>query len=370
MSPSFMSTAISLRSSNLSSKKAGSSEEPPIDSSILDEVKPIAKSTAPRKIRLYEDDEESSSSSEGKIATSFKDEFIQVQSSQEEEVNSTDREDLNELDELFTSDILSRFAQEAPLSFSSIKEDSRGEDSLDEMQDRIASTVFTRFTEAAPLSFIPFTAPSFSPRPALVFGQEFWQSLSAEVDSERIVPPPVETGACPFWPDRAIGATQILVYIPSRLNGEPYNLLRLSSFLDTLRNKGTGFYKLVLASLTDEERNRSVNRPYWACFTMETIPGSNDKPFIQQQQMVSPFGYSPPRLIEAATSIILYALSERKRLYPNTYTRCQEKFKNWNYAIGKFEATSFNTENLSCLHIEPLDNTHKSLGLAGVKRYT
>ena len=79
--------------------------------------------------------------------------------------------------------------------------------------------------------------------------------------------------------------------------------------------------------------------------TKTVLNGSRNKSYAEQQQIVKAFSekakalYQVPRAIEAAVSVFMRYIVTGERLLnddPWTYTRCQEKYREWQLVVGGF----------------------------------
>ncbi len=94
-----------------------------------------------------------------------------------------------------------------------------------------------------------------------------------------------------------------------------------------------------------------IQASYWALFTKDVIPGSRNKNYDTQKQLVADLSkkanvpYEVPFLLESATSIFMEYVQSGTRLYsdnPWTFTRCQDKrpsaYPNYPLVVGGFSS--------------------------------
>jgi hypothetical protein len=141
---------------------------------------------------------------------------------------------------------------------------------------------------------------------------------------------------CPFWPERKIAETHLLVLIPATVNGRPFKLDYLSELIQAPKNGGHATkYRCYWIDLKSQEGEKSVERSYWVLMTRDVLPGTRNKSYSGQKKILEEKAKSTrlfriggaPTLLEAATSILMEYVRTGKRLYndkPWTYTNCQE----------------------------------------------
>jgi hypothetical protein len=176
--------------------------------------------------------------------------------------------------------------------------------------------------------------------PAPVFGVWEWARYFGEVGVAPPLPSDINEildSPCPFWPEKVVKETHLLVLIPSTVDGEAFTLDLLEELIQDPRGNGhrTRYF------LYDDEVQRSSgdvysSSSYWVLFPRDILPGSSNKPYEAQQVLVaqqsSSIDHSPyeiPNVLEAATTILLHYVRSGDRLYaggsdalPSTSTRC------------------------------------------------
>ncbi len=170
-----------------------------------------------------------------------------------------------------------------------------------------------------------------------VFGAEEWTKYFGEVDVEPPLPGNIVStlnSPCPFWPDRCVKDTHLLVLIPSTVGGAPYNLNLLKALIETPRCGGHGtqyryYDRDVQAGLGDPSPSHS----YWILMTRDVLPNSRGKSYTVQKELIAVHAretglpYVMAGALEAATVILSYYARSGDRIYTNnpwTYTRCQD----------------------------------------------
>ena len=180
-----------------------------------------------------------------------------------------------------------------------------------------------------------------------IFGAREWIQYFGEVGEEPSLPSDIDEilgSPCPFWPDRAVRDTHLLVLIPSTVDGKAFTLDLLGELIRNPRGGGHSAQYF----LYDDEVQRSSgdaysSSSYWVLMTRDVLPGSKSKPYAVQQALVaqqsSYINYPPyeiPHVLEAATTILSHYVCGGNRLYegyagegasdelPSTSTRCAE----------------------------------------------
>ena len=141
-------------------------------------------------------------------------------------------------------------------------------------------------------------------------------------------------GPCPFWPDKLVKDTHLLVLIPATVGGVPFTLNLLGELIQHPSNGGHRtecrcYNGRVKAQIGAESPPRS----YWLLMTRDVLPGNRNTGYADQKAFVAGYAsresvpYVLPSVLEAATAILMHHAREGERLfgdYPWTYTYCQE----------------------------------------------
>jgi hypothetical protein len=141
-------------------------------------------------------------------------------------------------------------------------------------------------------------------------------------------------GPCPFWPDKLVKDTHLLVLIPATVGGVPFTLNGLGELVKHPSHGGHRtecrcYHGRVKAQMGAESPPRS----YWVLMTRDVLPGSRNTGYAHQKAIVAGYAsregvpYALPSVLEAATAILMHHAREGDRLfgdYPWTYTYCQE----------------------------------------------
>ena len=180
--------------------------------------------------------------------------------------------------------------------------------------------------------------------PSQAFGAKEWEKYFGKVGQEPLLPTDISTtlsGACPFWPDKQVKDTHLLVLIPATVNGKPYNLNLLEEFIQHPLGGGHATkYDPYGDLLKKAYGTQAPRRSYWVLMTRDVLEGSRNKTYADQQALVAGHAkrtqlpYELPSALEAATAILSHYVRSGERLCadnPWTYTRCRE-FQKGNFA--------------------------------------
>ena len=181
----------------------------------------------------------------------------------------------------------------------------------------------------------------------IAFGKADWEKRFGDVGD---VPPIPEKMAeilnapCPFNPGKQVGDTHMLVLIPHTVNREPFTLNLLQELIQKHKEKEASRFACYSDDVKNKLGDKQFGKAHWILMTKDVIPGSRNKTYDEQKQLVQDKGeddYELPRAIEAAVSILMHYFKTDEHLYvkdPWTFTRCQETVteNQWPVAIGGF----------------------------------
>jgi hypothetical protein len=188
--------------------------------------------------------------------------------------------------------------------------------------------------------------------PEISFGAKQWEEHFGIVDEEPPLPENIDAilnSTCPFWPDKKVRDTHLLVLIPKRVGGAPLTLNLLQKIIEQPKKGHATKYRYYDSNVKNELGDKQVEKAYWVLMTADVIPGSRNKSYDVQKKLLqdcakkSSVSYTLPTTLEAATAILMNYVASGKRLYsdsPYTYTRCQEKVYNNQFpaVVGGFGA--------------------------------
>ena len=159
------------------------------------------------------------------------------------------------------------------------------------------------------------------------FGKAKWGKYIGDVGVEPPLPENIREvleSSCPYWRGKKIKETHMLTLIPATVDGEVLTLERLGELVKTPKVGYPGHYRLWFPHGHEKAK---TDASYWVLMTKDVIPGTRNESYVEQQNRLKE-GYEVPKLIEAAASILMAYISEKKRCIqrnPLTYTRCQEE---------------------------------------------
>ncbi|MDN3508580.1 MAG: hypothetical protein P0S93_00870 [Candidatus Neptunochlamydia sp.] len=167
----------------------------------------------------------------------------------------------------------------------------------------------------------------------------------------------------------------MLVLIPKTVNNKPFNLNLLKELIQAPKQgetKTTLHLYFYLEEVKAELGKISPENSYWVLMTKDIIPGSRNKTYDCQKELVHTKGrgsYELPSAIEAAASILMHYFKTGECLYirdPETYTRCQKTVTGEQYpvTIGGFSSYVL---DLRCY--SGSNSNEKEDGVAAVRKF-
>ena len=168
-------------------------------------------------------------------------------------------------------------------------------------------------------------------------GEAEWKQYFGDVRSAPPLPSDIATildGPCPFWPNKKVRDTHLLVLIPATVGGVPFTLNRLGELIKHPNNGGHRTeYRCYNERVKAQIGEASPSRSYWVLMTRDVLPGSRNTGYAHQKALVAGYAsresvpYTLPSVLEAATAILMHHAREGERLFgdhPWTCTRCPE----------------------------------------------
>jgi hypothetical protein len=211
-----------------------------------------------------------------------------------------------------------------------------------------------------------------------VFGAQAWRRYFGEVGEAPSLPSNIGdilNSPCPFWPEKKVRDTHLLVLIPTTVNGEPFSLNLLGKLISSPQGGGYSTQYCFYDSYIQEPLGaQSPARSYWVLITRDVLEGSRNKDYASQKDLVAGhakrtgLSYELPGVLEAATAILSHYVRSRERLYtdaPWTYTRCRESVTVLLVFSLSVYVGGFSSGGLS---ISSLD-TASSSGVAGLQKF-
>jgi hypothetical protein len=160
---------------------------------------------------------------------------------------------------------------------------------------------------------------------------------------------------CPFWLNKKVRHTHLLVLIPATVGGVPFTLDLLGELIKHPSNGGHRTKYSYYSDLVEVQiGEQSPPRSYWLLMTRDVLPGSRSAGYAAQKELVAGYAsresvpYELPSVLEAATAILLHHAREGERLFgddPWTFTRCQEMVDGYYPAVvGGFESSGLDVD--------------------------
>jgi hypothetical protein len=168
-------------------------------------------------------------------------------------------------------------------------------------------------------------------------GEVEWKHYFGEVESAPDLPSDMTTildSTCPFWPNRKVRDTHLLVLIPATVDAAPFTLNLLEELSQHPNNGGRKTrYRYYDSDVQQQVGAASPAASYWLLMTRNVLPESRHKRYMNQKKLVDDharrtgLNYEVPKVLEAATMILMHHVRNGARLYSNgplAYTHCQE----------------------------------------------
>jgi hypothetical protein len=182
-------------------------------------------------------------------------------------------------------------------------------------------------------------------------GEAEWKHYFGDVGSAPDLPSDMATildGPCPFWPNKKVRDTHLLVLIPATVGGVP---LTLNGLGELIQHPSHGGHRTEYRYYGEQTKAQigaeSPPRSYWVLMTRDVLPGSRRKGYADQKELVAGHAsregvpYALPSVMEAATAILMHHARAGDRLFgddPWTYTRCQEVVNGCPVVVGGFSS--------------------------------
>jgi F-box-like len=194
-----------------------------------------------------------------------------------------------------------------------------------------------------------WNAPT-STLPKNAFGKKQWAKYFGDIGKA----PPLSKSIhkilkspCPFWPEKKVEETHMLVLIPETVNGKPLNLITLgklvkapkvvvkySHFQLSLRKRDTQ-YEYIWDAVINEHGHQTTAKSHWVLMTKDVIKGSRNKSYTDQQALIAAFAkrteinYEIPNVLDTAICIFMYYIHFGERLFytandQRIFTHCRE----------------------------------------------
>jgi hypothetical protein len=210
------------------------------------------------------------------------------------------------------------------------------------------------------------------------FGAEEWRRYFGEVEAAPPLPEHIVdtlNSPCPFWLERRVKDTHLLVLIPATVAGKPFSLSLLGELIK--HPKGGGYSAKCRVYASDVQERFGAQSPegsYWVLMTRDVLEGSRHETYESQKALVAHHAgrtglpYQLPGALEAATVILSCYVRSGERLYTNgyrTYTRCQELVA-WNGSGYPATVGGFSPRGIDVFSCD--GGRYDCLGVAGLRR--
>jgi hypothetical protein len=210
-------------------------------------------------------------------------------------------------------------------------------------------------------------------------GEVEWKHYFGDIEPAPDLPGDIDDtldSACPFWPDRKVRDTHLLVLLPATVDGKPFTLNLLSELIKNPRSGGHKTqYSWYDGDVQEQVDAVSPAASYWLLMTRDVLPESRNKTYADQKELVAVHAsrtglpYELPKALEAAAAILTHHVRSGERLYgdsPWTYTRCQKwilhQSKEYPAIVGGFGSSGLD------VHVHYYDGTH-DIGVAGFRKF-
>jgi hypothetical protein len=218
----------------------------------------------------------------------------------------------------------------------------------------VAHTPPSPMADSVPSVPIPISDPTLTRTsiPSMAFGPQEWNRYYGEVGAAPPLPADIDAilrSRCPFWPEKQVKDTHLLVLIPAKVNGRPFTLNLLGKLIKNPRGGGSKTkYRIYRDSIKAQIGKNSPDCSYWLLMTCDVLPESRGGWHEDQEKLVANHAsrtglpYELPKALEAATAILTHYVRNGERLYgdaPWTYTHCQELLDTLEYGGKQYRST-------------------------------
>jgi hypothetical protein len=96
----------------------------------------------------------------------------------------------------------------------------------------------------------------------------------------------------------------VLLLIPKTVDRTPLSLSFLEKQVNASHKKFGGLLS-IQRSILDQLGNSAIENSHWILMTKDVLPGSRNKNYAAQKQLVENAGYEVPTCLDATTAILL-----------------------------------------------------------------
>ena len=231
-------------------------------------------------------------------------------------------------------------------------------------------------------SFIQSSIPIIQPSsivqlPPIAFGKAKWATYFGDIGQEPPLPNNIQqilSSPCPFWPNKKVEETHMLVLIPVNVNGKPLTVKSLGKLVKAPKQGNASKYSYFDLGKY-KAKDLPVPKSYWVLMTRDVLEGTRSISYAEQTKIVAGFRqktgihYEVPRVLEATVCIFMIHASTGTKLYgdsPFTYTRCQEVYREgWQLVAGDFAAAGLDVYD-GYRYYSYIDRSY--IGVGGVRK--
>ena len=183
---------------------------------------------------------------------------------------------------------------------------------------------------------------------SIAFGRDAWIKYFGDIGVEPPLPANIEkilNEPCPFWHDKKVKETHLLVLIPNTVNGKLFTLNYLGELIQKPKSGHPTKYRYYYDCVKEAVGEKSYPS-HWVLMTMDIIPGSRDESYSRCCKLIANHSkktglpYELPNLLEATASILMHYVKTGERLYSDescTSTWSQDVSKvNYPLGVGAF----------------------------------
>lgn len=200
--------------------------------------------------------------------------------------------------------------------------------------------------------------------PSVAMGKAVWERYFGDVGEEPPLPSNIHEileSQCPYWPDKKVKETHLLVLIPKSVNGKSFTVELLEKLIENPIGGGNATKYFSFGRVTHNWGG--APNSYWILFTKKPVKDFDyDNQKREHLLLFYKTDYGRPRLLEATTSICMHYVSTGERLYGNRYTECEEQGAPGSLHI---QLGGFKEDGIRLGRIAPSG----TLAFAGVRRF-
>ena len=110
-------------------------------------------------------------------------------------------------------------------------------------------------------------------------------------------------------------------------------------------------YSYIWSDIVNALGDKAADESVWLLMTTKEVDGTSNKSYSQQKNMVAELAktalvpYEVPTTLEAATCILAEYSRSKKRLFSDSYIRCQEKVQGDQVCVGGFAPAGLYVRN-------------------------